>query len=66
MTSRLWDLHTSAPYGHRGDFTTLDEVVRAHGGAAARATDAYEAMAPQQQASLITFLKSLGRREAQP
>ncbi len=32
MTAELWGVGSTAPYGHRGDMTTLDEVIRAHGG----------------------------------
>ena len=34
MTSELWGVGSTAPYGHRNDFTTLDSVIRAHGGEA--------------------------------
>jgi len=35
LTHRLWDAGNSAPYGHRGDLTTLTEAIMAHGGEAA-------------------------------
>jgi hypothetical protein len=40
LTRRLWDAGCSAPYGHRGDLTTLTEAIYFHGGEgrAARAT----------------------------
>ena len=32
ITAELWGVGSTAPYGHRNDITTLDEVIRAHGG----------------------------------
>jgi len=64
MTPRLWDLHTKAPYCHRGDCTTLTEAIEAHGGEANAVTDAFDALPRADKVTLIAFLKSLGAREA--
>lgn len=59
LTRRLWDAGNSAPYGHRGDLTTLTEAIMAHGGEAATSRLAFEALPQQGQAEVIEFLKSL-------
>jgi cytochrome c peroxidase len=32
QTAELWGVGSTRPYGHRNDFTTLDEIILAHGG----------------------------------
>jgi hypothetical protein len=59
QTAELWGLASTAPYGHRGDFTTLDGVIRAHGGAARASRDAYVECAEEDRSALIAFLKTL-------
>lgn len=59
QTTELWGIGSTAPYGHRGDLTTLDEVIRAHGGEATSVTERYVAMAPDERSALIAFLKTL-------
>ena len=44
LTPRLWGVGSTAPYGHRGDFRMLDEIIAAHGGEARFARDAYLAL----------------------
>jgi cytochrome c peroxidase len=58
-TSELWGIGSTAPYGHRNDMTTLDEVIRAHGGEGRASRDTYVAATPEEQTQLIAFLKSL-------
>ncbi len=58
-TTELWGVGSTAPYGHRNDFTTLDGIIQAHGGSARPARDAYLAAANQERDQLIAFLKSL-------
>lgn len=60
QTSELWGIASTAPYGHRGDFTTLDEIIRAHGGDARSARDAYLDASDDERDALIAFLKTLG------
>ncbi|NKB53264.1 MAG: hypothetical protein GKR97_13750 [Rhizobiaceae bacterium] len=59
MTSELWGVGSTAPYGHRNDFTTLDSVILAHGGAARKSRDSYEAATEGQRSALIAYLKTL-------
>jgi cytochrome c peroxidase len=59
LTRKLWDVGSSAPFGHRGDLTTLTEAIWHHGGDARTSRDAYLAMSDQEQAEVIEFLKSL-------
>jgi AcrR family transcriptional regulator len=41
MTARLWDVGSSAPYGHRGDLTTVSEVIVHHSGEAKSSKQAF-------------------------
>ncbi|MEO8151990.1 MAG: di-heme oxidoredictase family protein [Rhizobacter sp.] len=63
MTTRLWDLSTSAPYCHRGDCTTLTEAIEVHGGEASDSTEKFDALSRNDKVALIQFLKLLGSRE---
>ncbi len=59
MTSELWGIASTAPYGHRGDMSTLAEVIDAHGGEARSARDAWSHLNEQQKSDMIAFLKTL-------
>ena len=59
MTTELWGVASTAPYGHRGDLTTLSEVIAAHGGQARSARDTWLQLSASQQSSIIAFLKTL-------
>jgi CxxC motif-containing protein (DUF1111 family) len=59
QTTELWGVGSTAPYGHRGDMTTLDEAIRAHGGAARSSRDAYVNAASEERSHVIAFLKTL-------
>ncbi|MEH6720316.1 MAG: di-heme oxidoredictase family protein [Aurantimonas endophytica] len=59
MTAELWGLADTAPYGHRGDVTTLDEVIRAHGGAAEAGASGYRELPEADRSALIAWLKTL-------
>jgi CxxC motif-containing protein (DUF1111 family) len=61
LTSKLWDVATSAPYGHRGDLATLSETILAHGGEARKQREAFLALPDDEKRELIAFLLSLGR-----
>jgi hypothetical protein len=61
LTAKLWDAATSAPYGHRGDLTTLSEAILAHGGEARKQREAFLELADDDKRKLIQFLLSLGR-----
>lgn len=59
LTRKLWDVGSSAPYGHRGDLSTISEAVFYHGGEARSARNAFVALDTEAQASIISFLKTL-------
>ncbi len=59
ITAELWGVADTAPYGHRGDLTTLDEAILAHGGDAADSSAAYAALSDEERAAIITFLKTM-------
>lgn len=59
ITRKLWDAGSSAPYGHRGDLSTLAEAILAHGGEARPSRDAFAAMKREDQAAIVKFLKTL-------
>lgn len=59
LTRKLWDVGNSAPYGHRGDLTTLTEAIDAHGGEARPSRDAFLALPQSGRDAVIDFLKSL-------
>jgi hypothetical protein len=59
LTRKLWDAGNSAPYGHRGDCTTLTEAILFHGGEARAARDAFVALGAGDRAAVIEFLKTL-------
>ena len=58
-TAPLWGVASTAPYGHRGDFTTLDGIIRAHGGEAREARDAYVHSDDATRQGIVAFLKTL-------
>ncbi|MXN65214.1 hypothetical protein GR183_09915 [Stappia sp. GBMRC 2046] len=59
MTAELWGVGSTAPYGHRGDLTTLDEVIRAHAGEATEIRKRYEDLGEEDRQSIVAFLRSL-------
>jgi hypothetical protein len=59
LTRKLWDVGNSAPYGHRGDLTTMTEAIYYHGGEARSSRDAFFAMPQADQDAVIEFLKTL-------
>jgi CxxC motif-containing protein (DUF1111 family) len=59
LTPRLWGVGATAPYGHRGDFRMLNEIIAAHGGDARFARDAYLDLPKAQRETVIAFLRSL-------
>jgi CxxC motif-containing protein (DUF1111 family) len=59
LTTPLWGVGTTAPYGHDGRSINLTEMILRHGGEAQAACDAFTALAPGQQSHLIEFLNSL-------
>jgi cytochrome c peroxidase len=59
LTRKLWDVGNSAPYGHRGDLTTISEAILMHGGEGRASRDAFAALPAQGQEDVVTFLKTL-------
>jgi Di-haem oxidoreductase, putative peroxidase len=59
LTTRLWGVGSTAPYLHDGRAPTLDDAIRAHGGEAQAARDAYAALDDAARAAVIDFLSSL-------
>ena len=59
MTSELWGVGSTDPYGHRNDLPTLDGVIRAHGGEGRKARDGYIALSDAERDGLIAFLRTL-------
>ena len=59
LTRKLWDAGNGAPYGHRGDLSTLTEAIYYHGGEARATRDAFFARPKFDQDCVIEFLKSL-------
>lgn len=58
-TAPLWGVGSTAPYGHTGEFQTLDEVIRAHAGAAEHERNIYLSLPDEKRRLLITYLRSL-------
>jgi hypothetical protein len=59
MTEPLWGVGSSPPYGHDGRSINLREVILRHGGEAQRSRDAFAALNPIAQATVLEFLNSL-------
>ena len=59
LTRKLWDVGNTAPYGHRGDISTITEAILLHGGEARASRDAFASIPVDDQRALVTFLKSL-------
>lgn len=59
LTRKLWDVGSSAPYGHRGDLTTITDAILMHGGEARVSRDAFVLLPVRDQAAIVKFLKTL-------
>ncbi len=59
LTTPLWGVGTTAPYGHDGRSINLMEVILRHGGEAQTARDAFARLAIVKRATLLEFLSSL-------
>jgi hypothetical protein len=59
MTTPLWGVGTTAPYGHDGRSINLREVILRHGGEAKRARDAFAALGDRDRGYVLEFLASL-------
>lgn len=59
ITRKLWDVGNTAPYGHRGDLTTITEAILHHAGEARRQRDKFAALPKEFQGYVVEFLKQL-------
>jgi hypothetical protein len=59
LTTALWGVGSTPPYGHDGRSTNLIEVILRHGGEAQAARDAFASLSRNSQRGIITFLNSL-------
>jgi mono/diheme cytochrome c family protein len=59
LTTPLWGVGSTPPYGHDGRSISLEEVILRHGGEAQEARDRYEALADASRQRLLAFLNSL-------
>lgn len=59
MTTPLWGVGSTPPYGHDGRSMTLNDVILRHGGEAQAARDAYAALGRLDRQDLLDFLGSL-------
>jgi hypothetical protein len=59
LTTPLWGVGSTSPYGHDGRSINLVEVILRHGGAAQAERDAFAALSRPGQQDVIAFLNSL-------
>ena len=59
LTRKLWDVGNTAPYGHRGDISTITEAILLHGGEGRASRDAFAGLTVDDQEAIVTFLKTL-------
>lgn len=59
LTRKLWDVGNTAPYGHRGDLTTITEAILHHAGEARPQRERFAALTPERQGEIVEFLKQL-------
>jgi CxxC motif-containing protein (DUF1111 family) len=59
LTTALWGVGTSAPYGHDGRSLNLREVILRHGSEALGARDAFASLSSGNQTKVLEFLRSL-------
>jgi hypothetical protein len=59
LTTPLWGVGSTAPYGHDGRSINLGEVIFRHGGEAQAARDAFKSLSANDQTRVLAFLNSL-------
>jgi hypothetical protein len=59
LTTALWGVGSTAPYGHDGRSNTLTDVILRHGGEAQRERDRFAALSSSSRAALLEFLSVL-------
>ncbi len=58
-TATLWGLASTAPYGHAGNYLSIEEVILAHQNSAAQEQKAYSELSKEDKKLLLGFLESL-------
>lgn len=59
LTRKLWDVGSSAPYGHRGDLSTITEAIEHHAGEARASRTNFVNLPAYERAAIVEFLKTL-------
>jgi CxxC motif-containing protein (DUF1111 family) len=59
LTTPLWGVGSTGPYGHDGRSINLTEVILRHGGDARRSRDNYARLGSSEQGFVLDFLNSL-------
>jgi len=59
ISARLWGVGSSAPYGHRGDVSTMMQAILHHGGEARDSRIKFEGLSDLERRKIVEFLKSL-------
>ncbi len=59
LTTALWGVASTAPYGHDGRSVSLTEVILRHGGEAQAARDRFAGLEPSEIRKLLDFLGTL-------
>ncbi len=59
LTTPLWGVGSTAPYGHDGRSLNLTEVILRHGGEAQSARDAFADLDGEEKSAVLAFLGSL-------
>ncbi|MGI8742710.1 MAG: di-heme oxidoredictase family protein [Bryobacteraceae bacterium] len=59
LTTALWGVGSTAPYGHDGRSANLTEVILRHGGEAQSVRDGFAALSDTDRIELLEFLRSL-------
>ncbi len=59
LTRKLWDIGSSAAFGHRGDLSTMTEAIEHHAGEARASRTRFVELSVYDRAAVIEFLKTL-------
>ncbi len=59
LTTPLWGVGSTSPYGHDGRSINLNEVILRHGGEAKRTAETYENLSDENRSAVLAFLNSL-------
>jgi CxxC motif-containing protein (DUF1111 family) len=59
ITRKLWDIGSSAAFGHRGDLSTITEAIEHHAGEARPSLTNYLKLSAYERAAIVEFLKTL-------